>query len=68
MNGRGSLAAFLRDHLSKRFSVAKGEVIDFKDNRTGQLDLVIYDAHTNAVVRRGQENWLVPAEALSFPA
>lgn len=58
------LANFLRDHLPERFSVTKGEVIDFRDERTGQLDLIIYDSHTTAPVTKGEENFLIPAEAL----
>lgn len=59
-----ALATLLREHLPDRFSVTKGEVIDFSDERTGQLDLIIYDSHTSAPVSKGEENLLIPAEAL----
>src|SRR5436190_17363386 len=58
------LAKFLNEHLPERFSVTKGEVIDYRDERTGQLDLIIYDSHTSAPVTKGEENLLIPAEAL----
>jgi len=58
------LTSFLRDHLPERFSVTKGEVIDYRDERTGQLDLIIYDSHTSSPVTKGEENFLIPAEAL----
>jgi hypothetical protein len=59
-----ALSTFLRDHLPDRFSVTKGEVIDYCDERTGQLDLIIYDSLTSAPVSKGMENFLIPAEAL----
>jgi hypothetical protein len=58
------LSSFLRDHLPERFSVMKGEVIDYRDERTGQLDLIIYDSHTSSPVAKGEENVLIPVEAL----
>lgn len=38
-----ALAKFFRERLPSSFAVSKGEVIDFRDNRTGQLDIVIFD-------------------------
>ena len=58
------LAKFLREHLPTRFSVTKGEAIDYADTRSTQLDLMIYDAHSCAPIKRGEENQLIPAEAL----
>lgn len=58
------LARFLTDRIPSRFAIAKGEAIDYKDNRTGQLDLLIYDTHTSSPVARGEENLLIPAESL----
>ena len=60
----GPLAAFMNEHLPKRFSIAKGEAIDFKDNRTGQLDILIFDTMACAPLIVGTENHLVPAESL----
>src|SRR6266478_5859715 len=59
-----ALATLLRDHLPKKFSVTKGEAIDSRDSRTGELDLIIYDSHTSSPVTRGEEHSLIPAEAL----
>ena len=38
-----SLAKFFKERLPDRFGVQKGEAIDYRDSRTGQLDFVIYD-------------------------
>jgi hypothetical protein len=59
-----ALRKFLCEHLPTRFSVTKGEVIDYADARSSQLDLIIYDAHGCAPIKRGEENQLIPAEAL----
>src|SRR6266480_4501784 len=58
------LAGFLRDRLPARFSITEGEVIDYRDTRTGQLDLIIYDSHTSSPIKKGKKNLLIPAEAL----
>ena len=36
-----ALANFLRQHLPSNIGVSKGEAIDFRDRRTGQLDILI---------------------------
>jgi len=59
-----SLAKFFRDRLPDRFGVDKGEAIDYMDTRTGQLDFVIYDRARCAPVHAGNENLLLPCEAL----
>jgi hypothetical protein len=59
-----SLAKFFRDRLPKKFGVEKGEAIDFGDRRTGQIDFVIYDRARCAPIRVGNENLLLPCEAL----
>ncbi|WP_295216109.1 DUF6602 domain-containing protein [uncultured Brevundimonas sp.] len=59
-----ALAAFLTLHLPSVFAVGKGEALDFKDRRTGELDLLIYDRSSAAPIHTGSENVLVPAEAL----
>jgi len=41
MSERRPLAQFLRQRLPDRFGVGKGEVLDYLDHRTGQLDLVV---------------------------
>ena len=58
------LSTFLQRRLPDRFAVAEGEAIDFQDSRTGQLDLIVYDAHASAAVSEGGKNLLIPAEAL----
>lgn len=59
-----SLASFFRERLPDRFGVHKGEAIDYRDTRTGQLDFVIYDRSRCAPIRVGNENLLLPCEAL----
>jgi len=59
-----ALASFFKAHLPKNIGVAKGEAIDCRDRRTGQLDLIIYDADMAAPISSQSENVLVPAESL----
>ncbi|MBR8510652.1 DUF6602 domain-containing protein [Burkholderia cenocepacia] len=59
-----ALANFLKQHLPSNIGVAKGEAIDFRDRRTGQLDILIYDADMSAPISSQSENVLVPAESL----
>lgn len=59
-----ALSDFLRAHLPVTMAVGKGEAIDCKDNRTGQLDIIIYDKSASAPISTGEENLLIPAEAL----
>jgi hypothetical protein len=59
-----SLANFFEERLPDRFGVKKGEAIDYHDARTGQLDFVIYDKARCAPIRGGNENLLLPCEAL----
>jgi len=60
----GALAKFLRERLPSRFAVGKGEVIDYRDYRTGQLDIIVYDNSTCAPISVQSENVLLPCEAL----
>jgi hypothetical protein len=59
-----ALADFLRLHLPGVFSVGKGEAVDFRDHRSGELDLFIYDSASAAPIQTGSESVLIPAEAL----
>jgi hypothetical protein len=59
-----SLAQFLRERLPDKFGVGKGEVLDYSDHRTGQLDLVVYDKSSSAPISAQNENLLLPCEAL----
>lgn len=59
-----ALAGFLRSRLPSRFDVGKGEVIDYRDHRTGQLDVIVYDKASSAPVSVQAENVLLPCEAL----
>jgi hypothetical protein len=59
-----ALAKFLREHLPANIGVAKGEAIDFRGRRTGQLDIIVYDADMAAPITSRSENVLVPAESL----
>ncbi|USX15025.1 hypothetical protein NHH88_04295 [Oxalobacteraceae bacterium OTU3CAMAD1] len=59
-----ALGQFLAMHLPQSFSVGKGEVVDYLDTRTGQLDLFVYDSSTASPLLAAGENTLLPAEAL----
>lgn len=59
-----ALAEFLEEHLPGVFGVASGEAIDYRDNRTGELDIFVYDKTTAAPIQSSDESLLVPAEAL----
>jgi hypothetical protein len=59
-----ALASFLREHLPSTIGVAKGEAIDFRDRRTGQLDILIYDSDMASPISSQSENVLIPAESL----
>lgn len=58
------VSAFLRQRLPARFGVGKGEVLDYIDGRTGQLDLILYDAASCGPLSVQAENLLLPCEAL----
>ena len=59
-----ALADFLRSRLPEAFGVAKGEIIDCFDNRTGQIDFFIYDRLAAKPISQQRENALVPCETL----
>lgn len=59
-----ALAEFLEKHLPGVFGVGSGEAIDYRDGRTGELDIVVYDKSTAAPIQASGESLLLPAEAL----
>jgi len=59
-----ALGQFLTNHLPNTFKVAKGQARDYKDNVTGELDLLIYDQLMAAPIQSDAETLIVPAEAL----
>lgn len=59
-----ALVDFLEKHLPGVFGVGSGEAIDYRDNRTGELDIFVYDKSTAAPIQASNESLLVPAEAL----
>jgi hypothetical protein len=59
-----SLEKFLAERLPSVFVTGKGEAIDFRDARSGQIDLCIYDRATAAPILAAAGNALIPAEAL----
>jgi hypothetical protein len=58
------LGEFLSRHLPSVFAIGKGEARDYRDNVTGEVDLLIYDHSTAAPIQTGSESLIVPAEAL----
>jgi hypothetical protein len=59
-----ALGKFLKVRLPTRFGIGKGEAIDYRDQRTGQLDLIIYDRSSCSPISSQRENLLLPCEAL----
>ncbi len=59
-----ALISFLKSHLPNYLGIAKGEATDYKDNRSGQLDLIIYDKNKATPILTKYENILIPSEAL----
>jgi hypothetical protein len=59
-----AFAEFFRERLPDSFGVEKGEAIDYRDSRTGQLDFVIFDRSRCGPIRVGRESLLLPCEAL----
>lgn len=55
---------FLRSRLPPSFGVSTGEVIDRRDRRTGQLDLIVYDQTVTRAIYAGYSNELYPCEAV----
>jgi hypothetical protein len=58
------LKHFFSSHLPAAFGLAKGEVIDYGDRRTGQLDLFIFDKISCSPLSVQSENVLLPCESL----
>lgn len=59
-----ALATFLRERLPPAFGVSTGEIIDRRDRRTGQLDLIVYDQTVTRAIHTGHKNALYPCEAV----
>jgi hypothetical protein len=59
-----ALAEFLEKHLPGAFGVGSGEAIDYRDNRTGELDIFIYEKSSAVPIQASSDSLLVPAEAL----
>lgn len=59
-----ALGDFISRHLPSTFAVGRGEVIDYRDGRTGELDLFVYDRATAGPIQTSGDNSLIPAEAL----
>ncbi len=59
-----ALADFLTAQLPSRFAVTQGEAVDAKENRTTQLDVIVYDRNLTAPLLSEKSGDLLPAEAL----
>lgn len=59
------VAKFLRAQLPARYGVVKGELVDVGGRRSGQIDIIIFDATRAAPFVRGAKYslWILPAEA-----
>ena len=54
----GFISNFLEKSFPKKFVIGSGEVIDFKDNISGQADIIIYDESTPIVDYGGLNHFL----------
>jgi len=59
-----ALSDFLRQRIPDVYEVAKGEVIDCYDHRTGQLDIIIHDRLAARPITQQKENSIIPCETL----
>jgi hypothetical protein len=60
-----SLIGFLAPRLPSRFAAATGEIVDLGGDRSGQIDVVIYDQAMNAPLLADEKGLvLLPAEAV----
>lgn len=59
-----ALHQFFSDKLPAAFGVTKGEAIDYRDRKSGQLDLIIYEKADASPIEKGKENLLLPCESL----
>jgi hypothetical protein len=64
LNREETVALFLEDQLPARFAVTTGEAVDASEERTGQLDIVIYDRNLTGPLLKGKSGDLLPAESL----
>jgi hypothetical protein len=58
------LIKFLQDHLPGRYCVTSGEIADSAGNRSGQVDVLIYDGSTTRPLLDDGKNVILPAEAV----
>lgn len=59
-----ALHQFFIDRLPASFGVAKGEAVDYRDRKSGQLDLIIYEKSDASPIEKGGENLLLPCESV----
>lgn len=59
-----AIRKFLGDRLPHTYRVATGEIVDFADNHSPQVDAIIYDSARNRALVEEANNVILPAEAL----
>ena len=60
-----ALVTFLNRRLPSRYEVASGEIVDIGGTRSGQIDVLVYDAHRSApLVTEDDGRVLIGAEAV----
>ncbi len=69
MGGRGTLREdaferFLNDHLPGRYSVGRGEIVSALNEKSGQIDVIIYDPSRCPVLLRSPSHGLFPIESV----
>jgi hypothetical protein len=59
-----ALIKFFKQRIPDVFEITKGEVIDCFDNRTGQLDIIVYDKLASSPISQQEENSIIPCESV----
>ncbi len=56
------LTKFLNDHLPKRFSADTGLIIDYENQISSQIDVIVYDALNSPIYRKGPKVSIIPID------
>lgn len=59
------LKTFLNAHLPQRFRAGSGIVIDFENNLSRQMDVIVYDALTSPIYRAAEKTQIIPAHTVA---
>ncbi len=54
----------LKTYLPERYKISSGFVVDYKGNRSDQIDIIIYDRHFTPFIFQGENTVFIPAEGV----